>query len=160
ALGLALRARERVDQRAIVLGVAGRLHDHVLVEAEKVAQREQLFLGRVTGRVFALGRVGKFAFRPEHVAVRIDGARWRDVLRLRRIGMKRDIAWAHRHGPFPSRASNPARARANRLGPPPRTWSRARVCPRASLIRAPRSRRAAPPTCPAGALARSPRRAD
>src|SRR5262245_35638326 len=98
ALGLARGARERIDQRAIVLGVARRLHDHVLVEAEKVAQREQLFLGCVARRVFALGRVGKFAFRTEHMAVRIDGARRRNVFRLRRIGMKRDIAWTHRHG--------------------------------------------------------------
>ena len=59
ALGLVVGRLERVDHRAIVLAVAGRLHDHVLVEAEEIAQREQLLLGRVAGRVFALRRVGK-----------------------------------------------------------------------------------------------------
>ena len=78
--------------------MAGRLHDHVLIEAEKVAQREQLLLGRIAGRVFALGRVGKRRFRAEHMAMRIDRTRRWLVFRLRRIGMKRDVAGAHGHG--------------------------------------------------------------
>src|SRR5262249_36409003 len=98
ALSLAGRAFERIDHRAIVLRMTGCLHDDVLVEAEKVAQREQLLLRRVTRGVFALARIRKFAFGPEPVAVRIDGARRRRKFRLRRIGMKGDVAWTHRHG--------------------------------------------------------------
>ena len=74
ALGPALRRFERVHHGAVVLAVAGGLDDHVLVEAEKVAQREQLFLRRIAGRVFALRRIGEFGLRPEHVAMRIDRA--------------------------------------------------------------------------------------
>jgi hypothetical protein len=77
ALGPAVRCIERIDHGAVVLGVAGRLHDDVLVEAQKIAQREQLFLRRVARRVFALRRVGKFRLRTEHVAMRIDRARRR-----------------------------------------------------------------------------------
>ena len=98
ALGSAIGRFERVDHRAIVLGMGRGLHNHVLVEAEKIAQREQLFLRRVARRVFALRRVRKFVFRTEHMAMRINRARRRLELRLRRVGMERDIARRHRHG--------------------------------------------------------------
>ena len=42
-----VRAAQRVDQRAVVRAVAGGLHDHVALEAQEIAQREQLFLRRV-----------------------------------------------------------------------------------------------------------------
>ena len=81
-------APQRIDQRAVVGAVTGRLDDDVLVEAEMVAQREQLVLRGVARRVLALRRVGKLVAGPEDVAMRIDGARRR---RLndghRRIGM-------------------------------------------------------------------------
>ena len=175
---------ERIDHRPVVLAVAARLHDHVLVEAEEVAQREQLFLGRVAGRVFALGREGKpgsparthgSARRPRPPAA---------VFRLRRIGMKRNVAGTHRHGSIS--------LRMRCLGSPPRardTQSRNRACVRtrrsdplerqrnalphadahggeralaAALLQAvrPRSARGARPTCRADARARSRRRAD
>ena len=70
ALGPAVRAFERIDQRPVVGVVTGRLHDHVLVEAEEVAQREQLLLRRVARGVFALRRERKLRLRPEHVAMR------------------------------------------------------------------------------------------
>jgi hypothetical protein len=60
-LGAAGGALECVHRGAIVLAMAARLHDHALVEAEKVAQREELLLWRVAGRVFALGRIGEFS---------------------------------------------------------------------------------------------------
>ena len=58
-LALLFECVQRVDHRAVVRVVAGRLHDHVLVEAEEVAQREQLLLRRVARRVLALRREGK-----------------------------------------------------------------------------------------------------
>src|SRR5262249_24988899 len=119
-------AFERVHHRPIVLAVARGLHDHVLVEAEKVAQREQLLLGSVARGVLALRRMGKAALRPEHGAVRIDRARRRPVLRLRRVGMERDVACAHRHRwrllAASVLATRRARARATRPAPRRRTW--------------------------------------
>ena len=82
ALRLAVRRHQRIDQRAVVGVVAGRLHDHVLVEAEEVAALEQRLLRRVARRVLALRRERKLRLRPEHVAVRIDRAGRRPVLRL------------------------------------------------------------------------------
>src|SRR5437762_21157 len=52
-----------VDERAIVGAVAGRLHDDIALEPEKIAQCEQLFLRRVAWRVFARRRVGKRPLR-------------------------------------------------------------------------------------------------
>ncbi len=73
-----------VGHRAIVGPVAGRLHDHVAREAEVIAQREQLRLRGVAGRVFALGRIGEFGARPEDMAMRIDRAFRQDEARLSR----------------------------------------------------------------------------
>ena len=77
ALGAALRGFERVHHGAVVLAVTAGLHDHVLVEAEKVPQREQLFLRRIAWGVFALRRIGEFGLRPEHMAMRVNRARRR-----------------------------------------------------------------------------------
>src|SRR5262249_57441293 len=67
------------------------LEDEVLVEAEEVAQREELLLRRVARRVLALGRERKRRLRPEHVAVRAHRAGRRRICRLRRVRMERDI---------------------------------------------------------------------
>jgi hypothetical protein len=65
---------ERIHQRAVVRAVTGRLHQHVALEAEKIAQRPEFLLRRVAWRVLALGRVGESRAGPEHVAVGIDAA--------------------------------------------------------------------------------------
>src|SRR5690606_9995857 len=54
--------------------VAGGLHDDVAVEAEVVAQREELRGRRVARGVLALRGIGELRPGPEHVAVRVDGA--------------------------------------------------------------------------------------
>src|ERR1043165_9691201 len=71
--------------------MTARLYDHVLVEAKKIPQREQLLLGGVHRRVFPLRRVGEFVRRTEYVTMRIHTPRRNPKLRLRRIWMKRDI---------------------------------------------------------------------
>src|SRR5215470_8770536 len=118
------RRFERIDHGAIVLGMARGLDDHVLVEAEEVAQREQLFLRRIARRVFALGRVRKFGLGAEHVAVRINRVRWRLESRLRWIGMERDVARRHRHARYSFKPSPPPATRPARHQ---RTWWGARV---------------------------------
>ena len=65
---------ERIDQRAVVVAVAGRLDDDVALEAEEVAQREQFLFRRVARRVLALLRIRKRGRRTEHMAVRVDRA--------------------------------------------------------------------------------------
>ena len=90
-LSFAVGMNERVDQRAIVRVMTGRLHDHVLVEAEKIAQRKQFFLWRIAGRVFPFRRERKRRLRTEHMAMRVDRARRRLVFRLRRIGVEGDV---------------------------------------------------------------------
>jgi hypothetical protein len=61
-----------------------RLHDDVLVEAEVIAQREELFLGSVARRVLPFRRVGKLLARAEHVAMGVNGARRHSERGLRR----------------------------------------------------------------------------
>ena len=70
-------ALQRVHERAIVVAVAGGLHDHVALETEEIAQGEELLLGRVARRVLPLRRVGKHGGRAEDVAVCVHGARRR-----------------------------------------------------------------------------------
>src|SRR5262249_61265804 len=103
-----------------------------LLQPTHSAQPEQLLLRRVSRRVLALRRMREFFFRPEHVAVRMDGAGRRLEPRLRRVGMKRDVAWTHRHGVTPKRARWPPRPPGRRR----RTRWRARACRRASPARA------------------------
>src|SRR5208282_1265353 len=64
-----------VDHRAVVGAVAGRLNDDVAGKAQVIAEREELRLARVAGRVLALGRVREFGAGAEHVAMRIGAAR-------------------------------------------------------------------------------------
>ena len=78
---------QRIDESAIVRAMASRLHDHVLVKAEMVAQGKQLRPGGVARRVLALGRERKFRARPEYMAVRIDCACRQLEARLRRAGI-------------------------------------------------------------------------
>ena len=54
--------------------MTGALDDHVALEAQEVAQRKELLLGSVGGRVLALRRIGKHVARTEHMAMRIHGA--------------------------------------------------------------------------------------
>jgi hypothetical protein len=79
-----------VDHRAVVGAVAGGLHDHVAREAEVVAQREELLLAGVAGRVLALGREGEFGAGAEHVAVRVDAAGRQ---------LERGLGWGRRTSP-------------------------------------------------------------
>ena len=65
---------ERIDHGAVVGAVAGGLHHDVAGEAEMVAQRVELLLRRIAGRVFALRRERKFGARAEHMAVRVHRA--------------------------------------------------------------------------------------
>src|SRR5207244_11663875 len=74
----------RINQRAVTGAVAGGLHDDVPGEAEVVAQRVELLLRCVAGRVLALRRVGELRARSEHVTMRIHAAGRHLELRLRR----------------------------------------------------------------------------
>ena len=76
---------EHVEQSGIVTPVARGLHDDVLVESEKVAQREELLAARVARSVFALGREGEDGSRSEDVAMGIHCSRWHCEGRLRGI---------------------------------------------------------------------------
>ncbi len=82
--------------------MAGRLDDHVALETEEIAQREQLLLGRVAGRVLALGRIGEHVARAEHVAVGVHRAGGRLVAGLSGIGVERQVVGVHRLGWAPS----------------------------------------------------------
>ena len=95
--GPATRVQQRIDQRPVVGAVAGGLHDHVALEAQKVAQRKQLILRRVARRVLALGRKRKLRGGAEHMAVRIDRARRHTPARLGRIRMKDQPVGIHVH---------------------------------------------------------------
>src|SRR5437660_2955837 len=86
---------KRVDERAIVVAVAGRLHDDIALEPEKIAQREQLFLRRVAWRVFALRCVGKRPLRSEDVAMRVHRTRRYREAGLRRSRIKRQVVCIH-----------------------------------------------------------------
>src|ERR1700722_16392440 len=57
--------------------MTSRLHDDVAIEAETVAQSEQLRLAGVAGGVFALGRVRELGSGSEHMAMRVDGSTWK-----------------------------------------------------------------------------------
>ena len=59
----------------IVVAVAVRLHDHAMLDAEPLMQREQHLLGRVGRRVVAAFRKGKSFARPEDMDMRIRRAR-------------------------------------------------------------------------------------
>ena len=72
--GPAAGGADGVDHRPVVGAVAGGLDDDVAADSEVVAQREELLLARVAGRVLALGREGELVARPEDVAVGVDRA--------------------------------------------------------------------------------------
>ena len=87
-----VRRAQRVDERAVVGAVAGGLHDDVLVEAEAIAQREELLLRRIARRVLPLRRVRELVAGAEHVAVRVHRAGGNLERRDRRIRVKRQPA--------------------------------------------------------------------
>ena len=97
ALGAPFGGFERIDHRPVVLAVAGRLNNHVLVEAKKIAQREQFLLWCVTGCVFAFRRVRKLVLGAEHMAMRVDRTRRRFKVRLGRMRIERNVTGTHRH---------------------------------------------------------------
>ena len=121
---------ERVDERAVVVAVTGRLHDDVALEPEVVAQREQLFLRGVAGRVLALGRIGERRARPEHVAMRVHRAGRHHESRLRRVRVEGQIVGIHDHDALRSaRASALELSRRNSDPPwPAARAARARPC--------------------------------
>ncbi len=95
ALGLAAGGLQCIDQRAVIGAMTSGLDDDVALEAQEIAQGEQLFLGRVAGGVFALGRIGEDRGRAEHVAVRVHRPRRRPVGGLGGIGVERQVVGVH-----------------------------------------------------------------
>ena len=87
AARLAVAVHQRIDHGAVVGAVAGGLHDHVARKTQVVAQRKELRLGGVAGRVLALGRVGELGAGAEHVAVRVHRAGRHLEGRLARAGV-------------------------------------------------------------------------
>ena len=79
------RARDRVERRAHVRAVAGRVHDHRALEAEDPVQLPHLLDRRIGRPVGRFRRVGKFRRRSEHVAVRVAGVRRRGEPGLLRV---------------------------------------------------------------------------
>ena len=69
--GLVVGGLQRINQCAVVGAVAGRLHDHIFIEPQVVAQCKKLILAGIAGRVFAFRRVGEQVAGAKHVAVRI-----------------------------------------------------------------------------------------
>ena len=67
--------------------MAARLHDHVSLEAQEVAQLEKRFLRCIAGRVFALRRVREHLARSKYVAMGIDRPRRCDERGMRRMWM-------------------------------------------------------------------------
>ena len=80
--GLAAGGDQGIDECAVIAPVAGRLDDDVALEAEIIAQFEQLLLRRVAGRVFAFRRVGEFVGGAEDMAMRIHGTGMRHESRF------------------------------------------------------------------------------
>jgi hypothetical protein len=110
------RGAQCVDDRAVVGAVARGLYEHVALETEVVAQRPELFLACIAGRVLTLRRVREARARSEHVAVRVHAAGRQSKARLRRLRMKRQPAsihreWARRAFGRPARATGHGRRR-------------------------------------------------
>ncbi|MDR6456461.1 tripartite-type tricarboxylate transporter receptor subunit TctC [Variovorax paradoxus] len=60
-----VRMRDGIEQRAVVAAVAGGLHDHVALEAQQVAQREELLPRSVAGVYLRSGAQGNTAAGPK-----------------------------------------------------------------------------------------------
>ncbi len=65
---------ERIDHRAVVGTVTGRLYNYIAREPEMIAQGKELRLRCIAGRVFALSRIGEFCAGTEDMTVRVDRA--------------------------------------------------------------------------------------
>ena len=63
-----------IDHGAVIRAVAGGLHNHVAGKAQVVAQRKQLILGRIAGRVLALGCKRELDARAKHMAMGVYAA--------------------------------------------------------------------------------------
>ena len=57
-----------------------------------IAQREQHVLAGIAGGIFTFRREGEFTRRPEHMAMRVNRARWRREIRLLGVGMPGHLA--------------------------------------------------------------------
>src|SRR6516164_8339326 len=66
--------QQRVDHRAVIGAMAGRLHDHIPRESKMITQRVKLPPGCVAGRVFALRCIRILRARTEDMAMRVNGA--------------------------------------------------------------------------------------
>src|SRR5579872_1847036 len=75
------------DERPIVGAVAGRLHDHIALQPEKIAQRPEVLLRGIARGVLALRRVGERRPWAEYVAVGVYSAGRGNVVGLSGVGM-------------------------------------------------------------------------
>ena len=68
------KARQRIEQHAVVEAVRIALHHDAAREAEMIEQRDVILDRRVGRRIAAPRRVGEFVGRPEDMRVRVPGA--------------------------------------------------------------------------------------
>ncbi len=87
AARLAVGFGDCVQSRGIVRAVAGGLHDHILFEAEMIAQRKQLVRPGIGGKVLRFGAEAEGIHRPEDMAMRIHRTRRRGKIRLAGVGV-------------------------------------------------------------------------
>ena len=71
---IALLGGDGIGHHAVVIAVAGGLHDDAMPDAQQRVQREQLFLRRVGRNEGCAGGIGEHRAGPEHVHMRIAGA--------------------------------------------------------------------------------------
>jgi len=96
AAGTIAGGAQRIDDSAVVGAVTGRLHEHIALEAEVIAQRPELLLRRIARCVLALGCEREALAGTEHVTVRINAAGWQPETRPRRLRVKGQPAGVHR----------------------------------------------------------------
>src|SRR5262249_61407449 len=80
---------EEIEQDGMIAAVAGRMHEHAALKAEKIMEPEQILLGGVGRREWPVRGIGKFAVRAEDVEMRVASERrefqvwrfWSSVLR-------------------------------------------------------------------------------
>src|SRR6187549_3815416 len=91
----AVGGEQRVNECPIVGAVTGRLNDDVLIEAEMIAESEELVLRGIARRVLALRRVRKLIAGPEYMTMRVDGAGRDFEHRYRRVWVNWQPAWGY-----------------------------------------------------------------
>src|SRR5215472_19371202 len=62
---------EEIEQDGMIAAVAGRMHEHTALKAEKIMEPEQILLGGVGRREWPVRGIGKFAVRAEDVEMRV-----------------------------------------------------------------------------------------